>query len=57
MGSFVPGDQEATEAFEMETLAEALESFVDELGESIEIRRRRSTTRQRSWLRIRSTRT
>src|SRR5216684_2577663 len=36
MESFVPGDEEAMEAFEMETLAEALESFADELHESIE---------------------
>ena len=42
MGSFVPGDQEAMEAFEMETLAEALESFADELGESIEMARQKA---------------
>jgi len=42
MGSFVPGDQEAMEAFEMETLAEALESFADELSESIETARQKA---------------
>jgi len=42
MGSFVPGDQEAMEAFEMEALAEALESFADELGESIELARQKA---------------
>jgi hypothetical protein len=34
--SFVSGDQEAMETFEMETLADALESFAGELSESIE---------------------
>jgi hypothetical protein len=34
--SFLPGECEVTEAFEMETLAEALESFAGELSASIE---------------------
>jgi hypothetical protein len=34
--SFLPGGREAMEAFEMETLADALESFASELSESIE---------------------
>ncbi|HEX3071667.1 MAG TPA: hypothetical protein VHX14_24100, partial [Thermoanaerobaculia bacterium] len=36
LSSLPPGDFEATEAFEMETLAEALESFAGELTASIE---------------------
>ncbi len=36
MGAFVAGTPEEMEAFEMETLADALESFADELSESIE---------------------
>ena len=36
MGSFLQGGQEATELFEMETLADALESFAGELSASIE---------------------
>jgi hypothetical protein len=36
MGVFVGGTPEEMEAFEMETLADALESFADELSESIE---------------------
>src|SRR4051794_4442428 len=36
MASFVPGDEESMELFEMETLADALESFAGELTESIE---------------------
>jgi hypothetical protein len=34
--SFLPSDHEASEMFEMETLAEALESFAGELSASIE---------------------
>jgi hypothetical protein len=36
MAAFVPDTEEAMELFEMETLAEALESFAGELTESVE---------------------
>ena len=42
MGAFVAGTPEEMEAFEMETLADALESFADELSESIEMAQQRA---------------
>ncbi len=42
MGAFVAGTPEEMEAFEMETLADALESFADELSESIETAQQRA---------------
>ncbi len=42
MGAFVAGTPEEMEAFEMETLADALESFADELSESIETAQKRA---------------
>ncbi|MEA2338772.1 MAG: hypothetical protein QOE82_2779 [Thermoanaerobaculia bacterium] len=33
--AFVPGDREAMESFELETLADALESFADEVSRSV----------------------
>src|ERR1700760_1379012 len=42
MGTFVGGTPEEMEAFEMETLADALESFADELSESIETAQQRA---------------
>jgi hypothetical protein len=40
--SFVPGDEESMEAFEMETLAVALESFANELTASIQAAREKA---------------
>lgn len=36
IASFVPGDEDAMEAFEMEALADALESFAAEVSQSVE---------------------
>jgi hypothetical protein len=43
MDSFVAGDEEAMEAFEMETIAEALESFSGELSASIDAAQEKAT--------------
>jgi hypothetical protein len=42
IASFVSGDEESMEAFEMETLAEALESFAGELSASIDAAREKA---------------
>jgi len=42
MDAFVPGDEEAMEAFEMETLAVALETVANELSASIQAAREKA---------------